>query len=450
MRAKMVVNATKYRLTPDRIRAGTRGSYGMEKLEFNFSPEWDGLSVSAVFYPVRGKPVKVPYLGGEIDIPAEVMAYEGSARFVLSGVALGEDDAVEKKIITLEGYIDVAYAPDTRGGNAGKVTPDTYDMFLAEAQKHIEDSIDEALEEAKESGDFKGEPGDPFEYDDFTPEQLETLRGKQGDPGVFVKDSADDQPDDEDTVMVDMTEREEIDIMIPDSLLREGDRVYLLCEGERIGDPFEIKDGKDGTDGKNFRILGYYSTLDLLKAAVTAPEIGDAYGVGTGTPYNVYVYDGVARDWVDNGSLAGVAGADGVGISAIVQTATSLDSGGVNTMTIYMTDGTIRTFSVRNGARGSSGEAAKFEIGTVTTGDADTNASASVTGTAPNYKLNLVIPRGADGKNGSDTSITVDTEMSDTSENAVQNKVIKAYIDGIVGDVDAAIAEIETILGGTV
>lgn len=29
---------------------------------------------------------------------------------------------------------------------------------------------------------------------------------------------------------------------------------------------------------------------------------------------------------------------------------------------------------------------------------------------------------------------TVDTEMSDTSENPVQNKVIKAYVDSIAGD----------------
>ena len=33
-------------------------------------------------------------------------------------------------------------------------------------------------------------------------------------------------------------------------------------------------------------------------------------------------------------------------------------------------------------------------------------------------------------RNGSSVSIKVDSEMSDTSENAVQNKVIKEYVDG--------------------
>ena len=39
-------------------------------------------------------------------------------------------------------------------------------------------------------------------------------------------------------------------------------------------------------------------------------------------------------------------------------------------------------------------------------------------------------------------SITVDTTMSDTSTNPVQNKVIKAYIDGLVGNVAARLAQI--------
>ena len=40
-------------------------------------------------------------------------------------------------------------------------------------------------------------------------------------------------------------------------------------------------------------------------------------------------------------------------------------------------------------------------------------------------------------------NIEIDTEMSDTSENAVQNKVIKAYVDGKVADVKPDTSEIE-------
>ena len=52
--------------------------------------------------------------------------------------------------------------------------------------------------------------------------------------------------------------------------------------------------------------------------------------------------------------------------------------------------------------RASDFEAIKpqLSIGTVTTGAAGSNASASITGTSPNFRLNLTIPRGANGTNG--------------------------------------------------
>ena len=40
------------------------------------------------------------------------------------------------------------------------------------------------------------------------------------------------------------------------------------------------------------------------------------------------------------------------------------------------------------------------------------------------------------------TGGAVDTTMSDTSENAVQNKVIKSYVDGLVGDINSVLTRI--------
>ena len=40
------------------------------------------------------------------------------------------------------------------------------------------------------------------------------------------------------------------------------------------------------------------------------------------------------------------------------------------------------------------------------------------------------------------TGGTVDTTMSDTSKNAVQNKVIKSYVDGLVGDINSVLTRI--------
>lgn len=53
----------------------------------------------------------------------------------------------------------------------------------------LNQAVAESLQQAKESGEFKGEKGDPgekgdaFTYDDFTPEQLAVLKGEKGDKG---------------------------------------------------------------------------------------------------------------------------------------------------------------------------------------------------------------------------------------------------------------------------
>ena len=52
---------------------------------------------------------------------------------------------------------------------------------------------------------------------------------------------------------------------------------------------------------------------------------------------------------------------------------------------------------LNNGATGPTGPAPTLAIGTVTTGDPGTSASATITGTAPNYILNLTIPQGPTG-----------------------------------------------------
>ena len=52
------------------------------------------------------------------------------------------------------------------------------------------------------------------------------------------------------------------------------------------------------------------------------------------------------------------------------------------------------------GAKGADGQTPNISIGTVTTGAAGTNASATITGTTPNLTLNLTIPKGDKGDKG--------------------------------------------------
>lgn len=84
------------------------------------------------------------------------------------------------------------------------------------------------------------------------------------------------------------------------------------------------------------------------------------------------------------------------------------------------------------GARGATGTAASIKIGTVKTGAAGSNASVTNSGTASNVVLDFILPRGKDGADG---GIVVDTELSDTSTNPVQNKVVKMNMDTLYNGV---------------
>ena len=84
------------------------------------------------------------------------------------------------------------------------------------------------------------------------------------------------------------------------------------------------------------------------------------------------------------------------------------------------------------GATGAPGAAATIRIGNVYTGAPGTNASVSNSGTSTNAVLTFTIPRGNPGADG---GVTVDAELSDTSTNPVQNKVVKTNIDSLYNDV---------------
>ena len=69
--------------------------------------------------------------------------------------------------------------------------------------------------------------------------------------------------------------------------------------------------GPKGDTGSGFVVKGYYGSVSALQASVKNPEVGDAYGVGAAAPYDIYIYDGVTKEWVNNGPLQGAKGEKG-------------------------------------------------------------------------------------------------------------------------------------------
>lgn len=462
---------------PEKIHAGTRGSYGNVKLTFEFSPEWDALTKKVVFHPSRGKPIEVPYLGGEIDIPAEVMRYDGDAKYVVSGVSISEDDEVESKMISLVGGILVDYTLGDNGVNAKSVTPDTYDLFLVEAKGYIDDE----LTAAAESGAFKGEKGDPGEpgqrgetgpqgergFKGDTGERgpkgdtgetgatgatgpqgiqgiqgpkgetgaqgiqgLPGPRGETGDSGVYVSESEDDSPDGDQNVWI-INSGDDDGIIIPDVSV------------ERISGGVEITaDSESGIttatvyDGHNFVIKGYYATFSALTAAVPDPEPGDVYGVGATPPYDLYVWDAVGEMWRNNGSIAGVPGAAGPqgpqgpsgadgedGADGYTPTIVATKSGKTTTITITNKTGTS-TATILDGNDGAAGA----------TGPQGPRGYTGATGASGADGEDGYTPTISTSKSGKTTTITITNKTGTTTATILDGNDGAAGVNGADGE----------------
>lgn len=67
----------------------------------------------------------------------------------------------------------------------------------------------------------------------------------------------------------------------------------------------------NGKDGKGLEIQGFYDSLDELSAAVTEPKAGEAYGIGSSEPYDIYIWDATNAEWVNNGQIRGAKGDKG-------------------------------------------------------------------------------------------------------------------------------------------
>ena len=74
--------------------------------------------------------------------------------------------------------------------------------------------------------------------------------------------------------------------------------------------------GATGPQGAGFVVKGYYDDLSALQSAHATGNEGDAYGVGTAAPYDIYVWDPNSGSWINNGPLQGAQGPTGPAGSA--------------------------------------------------------------------------------------------------------------------------------------
>lgn len=208
----MLIKANNYSLSPRRVVAGTRGSYGIETLDFAFSPEWNGLTKRVTFYPVDSSPVSVLYEGEPIKIPAEVMATAGVAQFTLSGLRDGA------ALISVTGQLDVFDTNDPVNDPALQPTPSELEQVIALMTEAVETA--QSVRDDADNGVFDGRDG------------IDGHNGADGRDGYEGRDGVDGVDGVSPTVSV---------AQIPG-----GYRITITDAAHPDGQNFNIRHGADG------------------------------------------------------------------------------------------------------------------------------------------------------------------------------------------------------------
>ena len=137
----------------------------------------------------------------------------------------------------------------------------------------------------------KGDKGDAFTYSDFTAAQLAALKGDKGDTGPKGEKGGTGATGPEGP---------------------RGPQGEQGPQGQTGPQGEQGPAGPKGETGSGFKVLGYYGTKAALDAAQKATAAaGDAYGVGTAEPYDIYIFDGITGEFVNNGPLQGAKGDTG-------------------------------------------------------------------------------------------------------------------------------------------
>ncbi len=152
----------------------------------------------------------------------------------------------------------------------------------------------------------------------------------------------------------------------------------------------------NGKDGKSFEIKGYYASTAALEEGVPKPAPGDAYCVGSAAPYDVYIYDGVSGEWINNGTIQGAKGDTGAAGTTFTP---HLDGNGNLSWT---NDGGLDNPETQNirgaaGPKGETGAAGKSAYAAaVEAGYTGTEATFYAALTAMPYHNARHLPDGAD------------------------------------------------------
>ena len=295
----------------------TSGSVNVYKARFEFSEDWEGLTRTAVFR--AGSEARSVLLdeSGQCVIPWEVLS---TPRAALRAGVYGTRDG-EVVLPTVWENLGIIQDGTALGEEAQPPTPGVYEQIISLVEKA--EAAAQSVRDDADAGKFDGPPGPKGKQGDTGPVGPQGERGLPGPRGeAGTQGPKGDKGDPGETGPVGPAG--------PRGTQGEaGGRGPQGIQGETgpqgpKGDPGPAGPqgltgaqgpagprGEKGERGDGFTIKGYYPSAAALEAAQSAPEAGDAYGVGASKPYDIYVFDGVSRAWINNGSIQGTKGDKG-------------------------------------------------------------------------------------------------------------------------------------------
>ena len=392
----------------------TEGSKNFVQLLFTFSDDWDGIDKYALFAR-DNKTYEVAIVDGKCIVPYECARTSGQFQLTVVGketagdvIATTSDKAVR---VSSNEFEENPTGSETRLTNTFLVDTLAKVKEYADKAKEYSESVNVFIPSVDADGVMtwtnKAGLANP------APVSVKGERGEKGEQGVKGDTGA------------------------------KGERGDTGPQGERgpqgATGPQGPK-GDKGEQGTGVTIKGRYDSLSALIAAHPKGNEGDAYMVGV----NLYAWSGT--EWIDCGNIQGPKGDKGdtgpQGLQGIQgEKGATGERGATGPQGAKGEKGDAFTYADFTqeqlaalkgpkgdkgdaGEKGDTGAAASIKIGTVTTGAAGSNASVTNSGTASNVVLDFTLPRGDRGEDGADSGIVVDTALSATSTNPVQNKVI--------------------------
>ena len=155
---------------------------------------WHTTDTNEFYYDWDGKRTKLSLTGDSDSINAEIDK-------IKSDIAKLDPDVVQQKVDTLEGKVNTAVSTvnnlkadvDGAVSSANSASQAAQDAAAQVANKADITYVDNAIAAIELTPGPKGDKGDAFTYDDFTPEQLAALKGVDGKDGQNGADGKDGQ-----------------------------------------------------------------------------------------------------------------------------------------------------------------------------------------------------------------------------------------------------------------